>query len=360
MKKIGVLYDETGFIKKLTDDSAHYEQENGSLVIEATITTDKKVRAYLRSANKNSCVTDEIIPVDNVYSYTAEADCMSKGTLTVGFEIYDDEGYIERLEPLKIYIDSFVELGGGDSDNVYVVTVKVGDVVTLGPDENAYVQNTGTKKDMTLNFGIPKGDKGDKGDKGSDGYTPVKGVDYFTPEDVASLGIDNKVDKIDGKGLSTNDFTDYLKNKLINIKGIETISINCHPKNIQDYTAFKESFSEIINSLSYGIYKISYFSQDESRIYQSILLVTGENLDAVNYSSIYRYTYFDYEDNRWYELIANYELETINQDWKCVSVIPEDLSDYVTTTAFNSAIGDIENALDSIINMQNSMIGGDA
>lgn len=31
------------------------------------------------------------------------------------------------------------------------------------------------------------GEKGDKGDKGEDGYTPVRGVDYYTAEDVAVL-----------------------------------------------------------------------------------------------------------------------------------------------------------------------------
>lgn len=34
-----------------------------------------------------------------------------------------------------------------------------------------------------------QGLKGDKGDKGKDGYTPQKGVDYFTPEDIAGLNI---------------------------------------------------------------------------------------------------------------------------------------------------------------------------
>ena len=41
----------------------------------------------------------------------------------------------------------------------------------------------------------PKGDKGDQGDRGSagaDGYTPVKGVDYFTPEDISELNIPDK------------------------------------------------------------------------------------------------------------------------------------------------------------------------
>lgn len=34
-----------------------------------------------------------------------------------------------------------------------------------------------------------QGIQGEKGDKGDDGYTPQKGVDYFTPEDIAELNI---------------------------------------------------------------------------------------------------------------------------------------------------------------------------
>ncbi len=36
--------------------------------------------------------------------------------------------------------------------------------------------------------------KGDKGDKGDPGYTPQKGVDYFTEEDIESLGLSAKED----------------------------------------------------------------------------------------------------------------------------------------------------------------------
>ena len=32
-----------------------------------------------------------------------------------------------------------------------------------------------------------KGEKGDKGDKGEPGYTPVKGVDYYTAQEKAEL-----------------------------------------------------------------------------------------------------------------------------------------------------------------------------
>lgn len=41
--------------------------------------------------------------------------------------------------------------------------------------------------------GLPgeKGEQGEQGEKGDDGYTPVKGVDYFTEEDLAGLTFDD-------------------------------------------------------------------------------------------------------------------------------------------------------------------------
>ncbi len=200
MKKIKVEY-ENCIIKELSENSLYFEQENNSLSIEAKIITDKSVRAYIKASNNNSAVTDELTPTDGMYNVEIADKYMSKGTLYVGFEIYDNNGYTERLEPIKIYIDSFVSLGKGSGDNVYVVTMQVDSVETLENDHDAYVENVGTKKDVRLKFGIPRGsqgiqgpkgeqgDKGDKGDtgekgeKGENGYTPQKGIDYYTPQE---------------------------------------------------------------------------------------------------------------------------------------------------------------------------------
>ena len=230
MRKIDVLYNSNGYIEDVADNSIHIEQENQSLLINATINTDKKVRAYIKAPNGNSTVTDELTPADGVYSCTVSDAYMSKGTLYVGYELYDDTGYIERLEPLKIYIDSFISLGTGNSDNVYVVTVSVGEVETVDFEESAKIENVGTKKDMVLNFKIPRGEKGEKGEKGdkgeqgvsgkdgADGYTPIKGIDYFTPEDIANLGIDDKVDK-ETFYLTTEDLCHITNKKVDKVEG---------------------------------------------------------------------------------------------------------------------------------------------
>lgn len=60
-----------------------------------------------------------------------------------------------------------------------------------------------------------QGAKGDKGDKGDIGETGPAGATYDDSEIRGMIA--NKVDKIEGKGLSTNDFTDDLKQKLDDI-----------------------------------------------------------------------------------------------------------------------------------------------
>ena len=69
MKKIDVIYSLYGYIDEVSDNSIHFEQENESLQINATIETDKSVRAYLRAPNGNSMVTQELVPSGNVYSF---------------------------------------------------------------------------------------------------------------------------------------------------------------------------------------------------------------------------------------------------------------------------------------------------
>lgn len=98
-------------------------------------------------------------------------------------------------------------------------TISVDSTVTLQPGSDAYVQNTGTPSEAHLVFGIPQGERGSVGpvgrtstiqigtvtsgsspsvvnvgtdtdavfnfvlEKGESGYTPVRGVDYWTSAD---------------------------------------------------------------------------------------------------------------------------------------------------------------------------------
>lgn len=73
----------------------------------------------------------------------------------------------------KKYTDrKFKSLSGVDT------TIKVGNVETGDPGTNANVINSGTDKDVILDFTIPRGEPG---------YTPVRGVDYWTEGDKTEI-----------------------------------------------------------------------------------------------------------------------------------------------------------------------------
>lgn len=79
-------------------------------------------------------------------------------------------------------------------------TITVGTVKTGEPGTSVSITNSGTTSAAVLNFTIPKGEKGN---------TPVKGTDYFTPEDLATLNIPTKTSDLtnDSNFVSDADYT---------------------------------------------------------------------------------------------------------------------------------------------------------
>lgn len=60
----------------------------------------------------------------------------------------------------------------GDKGDPGPATIRIGETITLDSNENAFVENIGTKEDALLRFHIPKGPQGiqgEKGDKGNQG-----------------------------------------------------------------------------------------------------------------------------------------------------------------------------------------------
>lgn len=77
-------------------------------------------------------------------------------------------------------------------------TGEKGDVGERGPQgEKGVKGDTGPQGE--------RGEKGEKGNKGDDGYTPIKGVDYFTQQDIESLNIPTKTSDLqNNSGFITN------------------------------------------------------------------------------------------------------------------------------------------------------------
>lgn len=72
---------------------------------------------------------------------------------------------------------------GLDGNDGKAATIKLGTVTTGNPGTSVQITNSGSENAAILNFTIPRGDTGSNGEKGDNGYTPVKGVDYWNESD---------------------------------------------------------------------------------------------------------------------------------------------------------------------------------
>ena len=64
---------------------------------------------------------------------------------------------------------------------------------TLSCEKSAIVEKSERDGHVHLTFFLPKGENGTPGARGESGYTPIRGVDYFTPEDIAYF--DGRIDE---------------------------------------------------------------------------------------------------------------------------------------------------------------------
>lgn len=248
----------------------------------------------------------------------------------------------------------------------------VGKTSYIGANGNWYAWDGETEEfyDTGVRAQGQKGDKGDKGDKGNqgiqgiqgvpgkDGYTPVKGKDYFTAEDIASLGIDNKVDKEEfyvktssydeyindlyfitgekvnkenGKGLSSNDFTDEQRVKLEHINIITDSESSNHYQDTERILGFLKAgnYSNGLNIICTGDYSYEY----------GLLIVSPSDYKEAVYIDPFGY-------------IHRFENETFfDEDWVIIG------NPYATTTYIDNAIGDVETSLENIIKKYG--LGGD-
>ena len=126
--------------------------------------------------------------------YITETELTAKGYATTSqiptvptktSQLTNDSGYATET-----YVTSKIaeaSLSGGEVDLSGYVTKETGNAsqITFADGQTFQAKlDAGTLKGDTGEQGIQgiqgeKGDKGDKGDTGNDGYTPVKGIDYF-------------------------------------------------------------------------------------------------------------------------------------------------------------------------------------
>ena len=151
--------------------------------------------------------------------------------------------------------------------------IQIGTVETLNPTEQATVTQTGTLENPIFNFGIPKGVQGQNG---QDGYTPIKGTDYFTEEDIKSLNIPTKTSELDNDvGFITD----------IDVIDIRDIGINI---NFQDKKYVFSSSNDKIKVFQTVLEKtVSAVSKNQMYSFALYMKNSGDNDKFIkfNYSS---------------------------------------------------------------------------
>jgi len=178
-----------------------------------------------------------------------------------------------------------------------------------------------------------KGDKGDKGNTGADGYTPQRGVDYWTEEDKAetiTTVLEEAESSMDEKLESYVKKSDFAATK-----GIRMTSSWSSAGTTYTPAIVKATTTEIKN-----------FASDYKPIVPS-------NLECA----------VDFANAKLGMASKTYVDNAING----VEAKIPDVSGFVTTEELNTVLGDIEAALDSIIAsqesilaIQNALIGGES
>lgn len=131
-------------------------------------------------------------------NYSAEETMtLPYGNITGVLRLYDTSERVDTIEtniPFQVVSeveareielrDSYysVEITDGEETilNIAIesaISVRIGQVQTLQPDEPAYVTNMGSNNHLVLNFGIPQGIKGERGEKGDTGENGQDGRD---------------------------------------------------------------------------------------------------------------------------------------------------------------------------------------
>ena len=236
-----------------------------------------------------SFVEVQNVSLDNLTKITENASLFTMpGRYTFEISLYDGDSkltsksdYLDIKEEQVVINDNMVSLYLPVFDRL------ISEVETLDIDVNKSGTTTTvelTKKDgTTTTVEIHDGEKGEKGEqgipgekgeKGEKGDTPVKGVDYFTPQDIEDLNIPKKTSDL------TND-SDYITSQdILGKQNIEDNTLSTNNKTVPSAINEVNSIAKGANqALSYSNYQsmINVFNNLANNVYnvgQNVMIVT--------------------------------------------------------------------------------------
>ena len=109
----------------------------------------------------NQFIDDLLSTLKQIYVTAGIIACNGKGIISSATAGDSYPPYIGQNGHWYVY--DYVSGDFIDSGIAAGTSINIGTVTTLEPGSDAYVTNSGTSSEATLNFGIPKGDKGATG-----------------------------------------------------------------------------------------------------------------------------------------------------------------------------------------------------
>ena len=281
---------------------------------------------------------------------------------------------VEPPEPQKAWVDAVLEAAA----NIENAGDGTGEVVSykapiIGDNKNWFIWDIETE--VYVDTGIcaegAKGDKGDpgqdgkdgqpgeKGDTGEkgeqglpgkdgkdgqDGYTPQKGVDYFTDADKAEM-IDQEYNPESTKAQSGKAVAEAIEDA----KDVYMITANAittdEGKLVIDEDTLSKSVKDIV-ALCHPIFQNKVIL----RVFQNPYYYDFDLTEFRSSDTIQRATFTCVVSNYYFtvEFSVDIDGDNVNESIRCHHI----------ELAMAEVIGDIEAALDNIINIQNTLIGG--
>lgn len=286
-----------------------------------------------------SFVEVQNVSLDNLTKITENASLFTMpGRYTFEISLYDGDSkltsksdYLDIKEEQVIINDNMVSLYLPVFDRL------MSEIETLDIDVSK--QGTTTTVDLTKKDGTTKNVEINDGEKGEKGDTPVKGVDYFTPQDIEDLNIPKKTSDL------TND-SDYITSQdILGKQNIEDNTLSTNNKTVPSAINEVNSIAKGANqALSYSNYQsmISVFNSLANNVYnvgQNVMIVTLEVPDLwisgiESTSSTYTYTSDSDFTNalaiNGYVQVGYYRLSALETQ-------KVDLTNYVTNTDYASS-----------------------
>lgn len=171
---------------------------------------------------KNGTTYEKII-LNNKVDYAPEV-LTSTGYVEIGVschKVVDDKTIRYNPTPLTKYIEEGSLKASQNSEEITPTDKEQIETMLNNINITAEKVDTTTTITITNTDGEPQeveildGEQGPVGPQGESGHTPVKGIDYFTPEDIASLNIPRKTSDLNNDSgfitSSTDTLTNYYK-----------------------------------------------------------------------------------------------------------------------------------------------------